>query len=422
MSTGMLRFVTAVLPLAACFGFASPCSAQLGADLVSNTVARQLGLERMWSTQLRVDPARGRVKYVTIHRGLLVAQTDRGTVQAVDAETGRTYWVAEVGRANALVQQPAVNDKYVAAINGGDLFVLDRSTGAIRWQQRLGNSPATGPAMSAERVFVPLDGGHVESYKLERERILDNVPDRFSGTGGATQPPLAVANRVLWTSTNGYVYSREQTKELIQFRFRMNDEGAGTPAYLTPFVYAASRAGVVYCLNEVTGLDVWHLAVGQSISQPLVALEGMLFAITETGDMVRIDPLAGRQVWYIGGIANFLSASAKRLYVTDLSGRLTVLDTASGARLGSLEIPGLTDFTIRNTASDRIYLATATGMLQCLREITQPKPIEHVPGFAIAPKPKEGAAPATPADGSFPTDGSTPAAPATPAADNPFGS
>jgi hypothetical protein len=41
-------------------GAARPCAAQSGMELISNSVAQQLGLERVWSTALRVDPARGR--------------------------------------------------------------------------------------------------------------------------------------------------------------------------------------------------------------------------------------------------------------------------------------------------------------------------------------------------------------------------
>ncbi|MGC3969261.1 MAG: PQQ-binding-like beta-propeller repeat protein [Pirellulales bacterium] len=281
---------------------------------------------------------------------------------------------------------------------------------------------------------MPLDGGHVESYKLVRERVLDHVPDRYSGTGAAIQPPLAVGNRVLWTSTNGYVYSRELTKELIQFRFRMDDDGASAPVYITPFVFSASRSGTIYCLDEVSGLDIWQLRAGQSISQPLIAVDGALYAVTETGEMMRVDPLAGRQLWYTTGVQSFLAASAKRLYVSDNLGRLAVLDASGGGRLAALPVPGFDELQIRNTSSDRIYLGTTTGLIQCLREVTQPKPLEHTAGFAIAPKPKDGAAPAAaPADGSAPPADAaspfgtpaapaTPAEPAAPAAANPFGS
>ncbi|MBA4020007.1 MAG: hypothetical protein C0483_22810 [Pirellula sp.] len=411
-------------------GAARPSAAQSGTELISNPVAQQLGLERMWSTALRVDPARGRVENVVVHRGLIVAQTNTALLQGIDAETGRTYWVTEIGKANYQTQVPAVNDKYVAATNGDTLYLLDRSTGAEIWSQRLGNAPSAGPAISDDRIYVPLDGGLLEGYKIKRERLLDHVPTRFSGTGGTPQSPVTVGNRVLWTTDKGYVYSREQAKELIQFRFRMNDAATAAPLYMSPFVYAASRSGTVYCLDEITGLDVWQAGGVNSFSRPLIAIDGKLFAISETGQMLRLNPLTGIQMWYTTGIAKFLAAGAKNLYLLDAQGRLQVLDAETGGRRGSMPVAGI-DLTVRNTSSDRIYLGTSTGMLQCLRERAQSKPLEHTAGFAIAPKPKEGAlapaatdaAPAADVPGSpFGTPAPTPAAPAGEPSANPFGS
>lgn len=432
MTNGILSGVlaTAILFGTLLVGATRPCTAQSGMELVSNPVAQQLGLERVWSTALRVDPQRGRVENVIVHRGLIIAQTNTAIVQGVDAETGRTYWVAEIGKASYQTQMPAVNDKYVAVTNGDTLYLLDRSTGGQIWSQRLGKAPSAGPALSDDRVYVPLDGGLVEGYKIQRERLLDHVPTRFSGTGLTPQSPVTVGNRVLWTTDKGYVYSREQTKELIQFRFRMNDTATAAPLYMAPFVYAASRSGTVYCLDEVTGLDVWQASGANSISRPLTAIDGKLFAISETGEMLRLNPLSGAQMWYTTGIARFLAAGAKNLYVLDAQDRLQVLDAETGGRKGSIPVSGI-DLAVRNTSSDRIYLASSTGTLQCLRERLQTKPLEHTAGYAIAPKPKEGAtapaagdaAPPADAPGSpFGTPAATPAAPAADPSANPFGS
>ncbi len=414
------------------FGAARPCAAQSGGELISNSVAQQLGLERVWSTALRVDPARGRVENVIVHRGLIVAQTNTALLQGIDAETGRTYWVTEIGKASYQTHLPAVNDKYVAATNGDTLYLLDRATGGQIWSQRLGKAPSAGPAISDDRVYVPLDGGLVEGYKILRERLLDHVPTRFSGTGGTSQSPVTVGNRVLWTTDKGYVYSREQAKELIQFRFRMNDKATAAPVYMSPFVYAAALSGTVYCLDEVSGLDVWQASGTNSISRPLIAIDGKLFAISETGEMLRLNPLSGIQMWYTTGIAKFLAAGTKNLYLLDSQGRLQVLDAETGGRKGSMPVSGI-DLAVRNTSSDRIYVGSSTGMLQCLRERQQAKPLEHMTGFAIAPKPKDGAPVPAPAatDAAPPADapgspfGAPAAAPAAPAAApsaNPFGS
>lgn len=66
--------------LAMSFG-AAESRAQLGSQLVSDTAVRQGGLECMWSTSLRVDPARGRVQSVALSRqlGLCSNEPRRGS-------------------------------------------------------------------------------------------------------------------------------------------------------------------------------------------------------------------------------------------------------------------------------------------------------------------------------------------------------
>ena len=66
-----------------------------------------------------------------------------------------------------------------------------------------------------------------------------------------------------------------------------------------------------------------------------------------------------------------------------------VLDAKTGTRLAMLPTEWLTVKLI-NTQSDRIYLATASGSAECLREYNQVQPLNYVPH----PKKLEKAAPA----------------------------
>ena len=100
----------------------------------------------------------------------------------------------------------------------------------------------------------------------------------------------------------------------------------------------------------------------------------------------------GNERWFSADVAKFLSASSTRLYTADETGRLLILDRRSGAQLGNMATE-LLPIKVQNTQTDRIYLATDTGLLQCLREIDQVKPLVH----ELPPDP--GAAPQRAADG-----------------------
>ena len=69
-------------------------------EVIPESLARRHGLTRAWVTRVQLEPGRGRASEMTLHEGLLIAVTDSGVVQALDAESGRTQWLTKVGRRN----------------------------------------------------------------------------------------------------------------------------------------------------------------------------------------------------------------------------------------------------------------------------------------------------------------------------------
>ena len=400
-------------------GLPETSHAQLRMSLLGNPEVAPLGLETVWATHARVDPSRGRLASLQLMHGLLLAQSDQGTIQAIDPETGRTLWAVAVGNADYETMPPSANKEYVAVTNGTTLYLLDRTNGAVVWESRCGGPPCAGSGMNETRVYVPLDSGIVEAYLLNREKGSDRIPKRYSGAGGAIAAPIVVGKRASWSVSQGYVYSNEETfEDLVQFRYKVDDDLSSPPTYMEPYLYAASRRGTVYCLDGVQGKEVWRFAAGTSITHPPIAVDGALYFITEHGEMVRLDPRFVRQIWAARGIKRFVAQSKDRVYVVDTANRLQARDAATGLLIGAVSVAGF-ELASANLQSDRIYLASPYGVVQCLREARLATPLAHTPGFAIPPPPKPGD-PAPAADPSAaPVD---PAAPAPAAGANPFGS
>ena len=70
----------------------------------------------------------------------------------------------------------------------------------------------------------------------------------------------------------------------------------------------------------------------------------------------------------------FLACSAGRVYGVNAGGDLAIMDRRSGQVLSTLPIPSH-PVRMVNDQTDRIYLATETGAVICLRETMQDKPI-----------------------------------------------
>ena len=148
-------------------------------ELISAPSAATHGLTSAWFNQIQLDSARGRVAYVTLHDAVqwdaegavhnptLFIQTNQAILHAIDALSGRTLWIAQVGNPNYPSLAPGANNFFVAVTNGSSLYVLNRFNGKLLFSTKLPGVPGAGPALSEQRVYVPMLGGLICSYRLQ---------------------------------------------------------------------------------------------------------------------------------------------------------------------------------------------------------------------------------------------------------------
>ena len=98
---------------------------------------------------------------------MLYAQSNRATLEAIDAETGQKLWSKMIGQPNHPTLPPGACRDLVATINGSTLYVLNRYTGDILYQTVVTGAPGGSPAVSSKRVYVPMVAGMILAYRLE---------------------------------------------------------------------------------------------------------------------------------------------------------------------------------------------------------------------------------------------------------------
>ena len=135
-------------------------------QLIDQTAARRHGLERSWFTHLHVGGGRSPIVDIKFDAGTLFVQTGIATTHAIDGETGRTLWVADVGSPSHPSLPLGVSERHVALLNGTMLYVLDRVTGQVLFTRSIRGVPIMGAALSEEAVFVPTTAGQVETYSI----------------------------------------------------------------------------------------------------------------------------------------------------------------------------------------------------------------------------------------------------------------
>ncbi|MGD9720063.1 MAG: PQQ-binding-like beta-propeller repeat protein [Pirellulales bacterium] len=350
-------------------------SAQAAA-LVAESQAKRCGLTRGWFAQVGSLQTTGEANHLHYVDGMLLVQTTGGMLSALDAETGRVYWATQVGVRGRQTSEAAANKDHVAVLNGSSLYVLNRADGSVKWHRPVSGGPGAGPAASETHAFVPMVDGQIEGYKFEGGD--KGRPWIYKSAGRVLVPPVFSGQTVSWTTDRGYLYAADAEGGGVRFRLETSNAINARPGYWTPNLYAASTDGSVYAVNEASGRMHWKYSVGEAILEQPVAIQDKVFAVSMFRGMTCLGAKDGAELWVAPGITQFLAASPTRLYACDATGQLSVLDLATGTRLGSLP---LVDVAVRltNSHSDRIYLVGATGAVQCLREVAQKTPVLHIP-------------------------------------------
>jgi outer membrane protein assembly factor BamB len=402
-----------------------PAGAQV---LIPPTTAARYGLTRAWYAQVGSPRVSGTLAHAGYDEGMVLVQSSRGRITALDAETGRTLWSNQIGARDGASSEPAANEKFVVVVNGSTLYVLNRSAGDIVWQRELRGAPGAGPAMSSTHAFVPLVSGFMEGHDLEKG--ARQTPWNFQSTGRLLTAPMTTQSTVSWTTDRGYLFAADPAGGGIRYRLATRGAIQARPAAWSPYLFAGSVDGYVYALDEASGQLRWEFPTGEAIYEAPVALEGRVFVVSEFSGMYCLDAASGKPLWHARSVAQFVAASPGRVYVVDRVGSLAILEISGGARLGALPLAGIATKVV-NTKSDRIFLVDHANVVQCLHEtqlrapyVYTPPPPPEKPAVKLGPKSRTAppAAPDKPAE-EPPTEtppAETPRAEEPAATDNPF--
>jgi outer membrane protein assembly factor BamB len=351
-------------------------------DLITNDAARQHGLERAWFSQARMNPARYEVEDVVLDGDQLFVLTTAGSLQAFDANTGEVLWSRRIGNPGYPSLGPVANENHVALSNGSSVYVLHRDTGLEQLHHQITSGIGGAPALSDQYVFVPQFSGRVDAIGLENPRP---VPWYFTSAGRIFQNAIAGPDSIVWTTDSGHLYVADPHAEGVRYRFESSQPIVAPATLHSGKIFAASTGGYTYALDEATGRQLWRHASGAPITKSPIALGETLFVASDEPALHSLNAKDGQPNWVARGVAEFVSASEGRVYGLDRLGNLIVLDREHGVVRSRARTNG-EYHAVLNEQTDRLYLVSKDGLLQCFHEIGAEEPFYHVPKVA---KPKE---------------------------------
>ncbi len=345
---------------------------------------------------------------------LMYVATSSGLVQALDAETGRTLWTTSIGSMKYPTSQLAVTEDHVAVVNGQILYLLDAKSGVALEQRRIVGSPAAGPTICNDIVFVPLLNGHLVGYRVGPD--VPKWPAVYHSAGSVLYSPTTADKYVVWSNNVGDITCITAGRPGVNYRLRLSDVIAGPLIYVPPKqILGVTESGSVYSFEIATGRMMWRYASGEASDEPAAKVNETVYLLTRDSGMYSLSAITGEQKWPVpfAPARQFVAASAKRVYCTTSSGPLAVLDVESGKQVGLVPM-NVNDRVFANNQTDRIYVATRSGAIQCLREKEAVLPVIHA---TVAEEEKPVSAPSSEEPAKRP-DGSEPKDPfATPSAE-----
>jgi outer membrane protein assembly factor BamB len=379
-------------------------------DLIpSRTSLARLGLDRQWTAVVSLNETE-RLRRISRSADLFFAQTTGGAIHTYDAESGRLLWSASLGGSTPLARPVSSNSYMVFGTTADLLHALDRKTGRPIWTTHVGSIPTCGTVADEDRVMVGTLDGKLIGFSLRKKgpkgdlQIRDKPVEEFGWqTGGQIDTlPLSAERMIAFGSSDGRVYVVMKDERTPLFRIRTRGPiGDGLGDYGTRTLLIPSADNNLYAVDLLTSENLWVFPSGAPIDQaPLVGGED-LFSINQSGYLSSLDPTNGNVRWNTptpGG--RLVALGASKIYLRSWAHDLIMVDRGTGQVVADSQAThqragvNLREYglSMLNRFDDRMYFATDSGMVVCVRETgaTQPRPLRDPKALPFGYIPPEG--------------------------------
>jgi outer membrane protein assembly factor BamB len=400
-------------------------------SLPSREVLDRLNLRMAWSASVPMDGRRDGFASIQFNNGQVIAQTRSGVISAFDAETGKALWSVTAGKAYDTSFPPTFNSKSVLVVNGVHLAAIDRNTGALQWQHRMLIGVSAAPVADEYQIYITAASGRVAAFQLPSPGAVGAADPLGVGPGSVTnstalkdsyrteqrgaEVPLAereVRPLPLWdTQTNRRLdYSPAMTRDALFYvtakgdvfalgkypltgqaaeiyRFKLDRPLAVAPGYYDETAYIPTTDLQVFAISMTSGKMRWRYSAGAEVTRTPFTTDADMYVTVDRKGLVRLHRETGEPMWklpYGKGTTDavaeadrVIAVNNKFVYAADRTGRLLVLDRATGKQLSYYEPFRDFAFPVSNEVTDRLLLAANNGLLVCLHDQAYDKPLVY---------------------------------------------
>ncbi len=250
---------------------------------------------------------------------------------------------------------PVVGDGVASfMVNNHGLYVLDVSTGALRWNADGYKYP---PTLVDGLIYHTGNAGlRVQDIKTGQEKWVFRLED-----AGAVASSPAIDHGVIYFGTSkGYFYALDPATKQQKWKIKIEDDLSTDPAIVDGMIYVAGdkyqiTPGVdvinsersLYALDQQTGKQVWQFIPPGTNDMPgrlgdPIVVDGVVYCASldygysGPGHLYALDSKTGKQLWSYTpnqtlSFSDLLVVSDGLVYVVVNNGPLYAVDAKTGA-------------------------------------------------------------------------------------------
>ncbi len=277
----------------------------------------------------------------------------------------------------------------------GNIYALDRSTGAELWHVDVGSPVNSTPAAAAglvvfgarDGMFYALDArSGRERWRFETGALIP-WEWGFEGWDAYTSSPVVSDSVVLFGAGDGLLYALDLASGGEMWRFETQGRIRSSPAVANGVAFVGSADGWVYAVDLASGRERWrHAPEGVSlvsadfgfdrksiIASPAVA-GGTVYVGSRDGYMYALDQATGERKWRADHRVSWAMSSPAVLGDVLYSGTsdgafVHALDVASGNEIWRFVAGGYT-WSSPAVVGDGVYIGDGSGNLLALDRAT----------------------------------------------------
>ncbi len=293
--------------------------------------------------------------------GIVYFVSPSGTLYAYDHITGKLKWqyAPQIGYPNysSPVVDPALNMVFFGTIPNFDpgspspFYALDAQTGTLKWSMVLPWNEYGFPTIAFSTIYVGTSRetgpGTVEAI----DEISGHIMWQASANGGVWGSVAAdTSTNTVFTSVGNpanTINAYNATTGALIWQYTIpnsgpdDDPGSGI-TISNGLVYANSKIGSIYAINEKTGVLSWSTTLGPlnngDVSSQSVTNNGVLYVGSLDTNLYALNPTTGAVLWKAatsGGIDSSPAFANGVVYVASIDKKIYAINGTTGAILWS---------------------------------------------------------------------------------------